>query len=142
MIFRELIQGSFGILMFQKCQVCIILTFKAFPIKSICFTIQGLNTHKHPLDASKHHKHTYTPLLCSQKPTPVISGQFSTTTNTNRHQATPTDVPRHPKRLFGDVGLFRFTSKGVLCFLLVSDGVCQCLMLSGGSGCGEGLRSF
>ena len=48
MIFRELIQGGFGILMFQKCHVCGILPFEAFPIKSICFTIQRQNTQKHP----------------------------------------------------------------------------------------------
>ena len=35
----------------------------------------------------------YTSLICSQKPLPVISGQFKTTTDTNRNQATPTDVP-------------------------------------------------
>ena len=54
--------------------------------------------------------------------------------HTNRHRATPTDVPRHPKGLFGDVWPFRLTSKGVLWCLLVSDGVCQCLMLSGDVG--------
>ena len=77
-----------------------------------------------PLDASKPHKRTYTPLLCSQKPPQVISGQFSTTTDINRHQATLTDVPRHPKRLLEDVWLFRKTSNGVLWCLFVSDGVC------------------
>ena len=48
MIFRELLLGGFGILMFQKCQGGGILTFKAFPIKGICCTIQGLNTQIHP----------------------------------------------------------------------------------------------
>ena len=33
---------------FKKCRVCGILPFGAFPIYSICFTIQGLNTQKHP----------------------------------------------------------------------------------------------
>ena len=47
-----------------------------------------------PSDASKPHKHTYKPLICSHKPPPVISGQFSTTIDTKRHQTTPTDVPR------------------------------------------------
>ena len=32
MIFRKLIKGGFGILMFQKCQVWGILPFEAFPI--------------------------------------------------------------------------------------------------------------
>ena len=48
MIFRELIQGGFGILMFQNCQVCEILPPEAFPILSICYTIQGLSTPIHP----------------------------------------------------------------------------------------------
>ena len=32
MIFKELFLGGFGILMFQKCHVCGILPFEAFPI--------------------------------------------------------------------------------------------------------------
>ena len=31
-MFRELLKGGFGILMFQKCQVCGILPFEAFAI--------------------------------------------------------------------------------------------------------------
>ena len=42
MTFRELLKGSFGIFLFQKCQVCGILPFGVFPIY---FTLQGLNTH-------------------------------------------------------------------------------------------------
>ena len=76
-----------------------------------------------PLDASKPRKRTYTPLalLCSQ--------------NRHRHQATLTDVPRHPKRLFENV--FRMTSNGVLWCLLVSVSVSCCLEMWGGC-----LRSF
>ena len=55
--------------------------------------------------------------------TPVISGQFSTTRDTNRHQATPTDVPRHPKRLFEDVWPLK-------CRFMVSFGVWWCLLVS------------
>ena len=35
MIFRELLEGGFGILMFQNCQVCENLPLGAFPIYSI-----------------------------------------------------------------------------------------------------------
>ena len=82
-----------------------------------------------PLDASKPHKHTHTPLLCSQKPPPVNLGQFRATTDTNWHPATPTDVPRHPKRLFEDVWPFRLTSNGICWCLLGSDGVWWCLLV-------------
>ena len=63
----------------QWCPVCRILSFGVF-----------FSNIEHLLHASKH---TYTSLLCSQIPLPVISGQFRTTTDTNRNQATPTDVP-------------------------------------------------
>ena len=43
MIFRELIKGGFGILMFQKCQVWGILPFEAFLIYSICICICCIN---------------------------------------------------------------------------------------------------
>ena len=77
MIFREIIEGGFGIFMDQWCQVCRILSSGVF------------SNIEHLLHASKH---TYTSLLCSQKPLPFILGQFKTTTDTNRNQATPTDV--------------------------------------------------
>ena len=101
-----------------------------FCLSKLCYTIQGLKHSYTPLDAFKPHKHTYTPLLCSQKHPPVISGQFRTTRDTNRHQVRPTDTNRPPKRLFEDVWPFRLTSNGVLWCLLVSDGLCECLMLS------------
>ena len=48
MLFKELLLGGFGILMFQKCHVCGNLPFGAFPINAICFAIQGLSNHIHP----------------------------------------------------------------------------------------------
>ena len=87
MIFRELLMGGFGILMFQKCRVCIILTFKAFPIKSICFTIQGLNTHIHPQthpNLTNIHTHYCYALKLSWD----NSGQKRYNRDTNRHPAT------------------------------------------------------
>ena len=83
-----------------------------------------------PLDAFTPHKHTYTSPVCSQTPSSGISGHFRTTTDTNRHQTTPTDVARHPKRVFKDVWLFMLTSNVVCWRLLVSNDVLYCLMLS------------
>ena len=74
--------------------------------------------------------HTYTSLKCSQTPPSGFSGHFRTTTDTNRHQTTPTDVARHPKRVFKDVWLFMLTSNVVCRRLLVSNDVLYCLMLS------------
>ena len=74
-----------------------------------------------PLDTSKPHKHTYSSSICSQTPPPGISGQIRTPSDSNRHQTTPTDFPRHPKRPFKDVR----------CFVLTWNGVCWCLLVSG-----------
>ena len=49
MVFRDLRQGGFGILIFQKCQVDVILPIVDIPILSICCSIEGLNSHIHHL---------------------------------------------------------------------------------------------
>ena len=122
--------------MFQKCQVRGVLPFQAFPIQSICCTIQGIKTlklpNKHPNPINIHTLHPYVHnhlLQVSQD----NSGQEQTPTETNRHQTTPTDGPRHPKRLFKDAWRLLFTLNcfpGVCWCLLVSDGIFQCPMLS------------
>ena len=68
-----------------------------------------------------------------------ISGQFRTTTDTNRNQQTPRDGPRHPKRLFKDVWRLMLTLNGICWCLLVSFGawrrlfsVLWCLEMRGG----------
>ncbi len=48
-----------------------------------------------PLDASKPHKNTYSSSICSQTPSPGISGQIRTTADTIRLQQTPNDTKRH-----------------------------------------------
>ena len=62
--------------------------------------------------------------ICPQTPPPGIWRQFRTTTDTNRHQMTPTGGPRLPKRLFKDVWRLGLTSNGICWCLLLSDGVC------------------
>ena len=91
MIFRELLLGGFGILMFQKCQGGGILTFEAFPIKSICCAIQGLNTQIHPQMHQTLHvsiKSTQIPFKKLLKHPTQISRQHETLTDTIRHQKT------------------------------------------------------
>ena len=90
-----------------------------------------------PLDTFKPYKHTYTLPKCSQTPPSGISGHFRTTTDTNRHQTTPTDVAKHPKRLFKDVWQFMLSSIFVCWCLMTSFTVLCCLQMS--EGC---LRSF
>ena len=85
------------------------------------FASTRLNHSYTSLDASEPHKHTYTPMLCSQKPPLAILGQFRTTTDTNWHQASPIDVPRYPKslRMFGRSGWHQMPFAGVWWCLLV-----------------------
>ena len=76
--------------MFQNCQVCDIMPFGAFPIKSICSTKQGLIT---PLQPYKHSnlKNIHTQMLSFIHLLQVsrgISGQQQTPNKTNR----PTEV--------------------------------------------------
>ena len=98
---------------------------------------------KTPLYASKPHKHTYTSPICSQCPPPGISGQFRTTTDTNRHQTTPTDGPRHSKRLFKDAWRLLLTLNGICWSLLESFGVWRRLLVSYGVWrCEEGVWGF
>ena len=65
------------------------------------------------------------------------SSYLRTIQDKNVTTETRTDIqrhPTHPKRLFEDVWPFRLTSNGGCCCILVPDGVCQCLMLSGDLG--------
>ena len=102
MIFRELLLGGFGILMFQKCQVSGNLTFKACPINSICCTIQGLNTQIHPQMHQTLHvsiNSTQIPFEKLLKHPPQISRQHETLTDTIRHQkTTATTIWCQPER--------------------------------------------
>ena len=82
-----------------------------------------------PWVTSKPYKHFFSCInicidICTQTPPPGISRQFRPTTDTNRHQMTPTGGPRLPKRLFKDVWRLGLTSNGICWCLLVSDGVC------------------
>ena len=112
--------------MFQKCQVCIILTFKAFPIKSICFTIQGLNTHIHPwthpnlTNIHIHHCYALRNLLklCWDN-----SGQKRYNRDTNRHPAT-SQTPK--KAVWGCVAV----QVDIKWWLLLSFGAWWCLLVS------------
>ena len=45
---------------------------------------------------------------------------LGTLQNNNRHQTTPTDVSRHPKKFFADVWRFMMTLNGVCWSLIVS----------------------
>ena len=62
---------------------------------------------------------------------------LGTLQDNNRHQTTPTDVAKHPKRLFKDVWQFMLTSIFVCWCLMTSFTVLCCLQMS--EGC---LRSF
>ena len=82
------------------------------------------------IHVSKPHKHTHTPLICSQKPPPVISGQFRTTTL----QQILTDTQNGCLRMCGR-------------HQMVVAGVFWCLMVSVSVSChlemwGRCLRSF
>ena len=68
--------------------------------------------------------------ICPQTPPPGISRQFRTTTDINRHQTTPRDIPRHPKRLFKDVWRLMLISNGVCWCPMVSDDIFYSHMLS------------
>ena len=115
--------------MFQKCQVRGILPFGAFPIQGISCTIQGqhtqihLKTHSSPTNIHTLHLYALRHLLqVSQDKW----GQQQTPTDSNRHQRTTTDFPRHPKRPFKDVWQFVLTWNGVCWCLLVSYVVWRC----------------
>ena len=79
-----------------------------------------------PLDVSKPHKHTYTSPISRDD----LGQQYYTHTHTYTAY-TPTDVPRHPIRLFEDVWRFMLTLNGVCWCVSVSSGVFNYLMLSG-----------
>ena len=129
MIFRERIQGGFGIWIFQKCQVHGILPFGVVPIQGISCTMHGLNTHihpqTHPNPTNIHTLHLYA-LRHLLQVSQDKSGQQQTPSDSNRHQTTPTDFPRHPKRPFKDVRRFVLTWNGVCWCLLVSYVVWRC----------------
>ena len=103
------------------------------------FAFQSFSNIEHLLHHTRR-KHSYTPIRRIQTSQTyihtivmlletfssnlkVILGQFRTTTDTNRHQATPTsDVLRHPKRLFEDVSCVA-VQVDIKWHLLVSFGV-------------------
>ena len=69
---------------------------------------------------------------------------LGTIQDNNRHQQTPRDSPKHPKRQFEDVWLFRLTLNGICWCVLLSFGVWRrrrsvlwCLEMRGGC-----LRSY
>ena len=121
--------------MFQKCEVHGVLPFEEFPLQSICCNIQGLNTpklhyiHPNPINMHTLHPYDHNHLLHISL---ANSGQQQTATETNRHQMTPTDGTRHPKRLFKDAWRLLLTLNGICWCLLVSDDVFQCPMVSYG----------
>ena len=86
-----------------------------------------------PLDASKPHKHTYIHTLhCSALRcyAPVISGQFRTTTDTNRNQ-------KGCLRICGRSGWHRMMVADFFCCLMAFVSVSCCMGMWGGY-----LRSF
>ena len=97
---------------------------------------------KTPLHTSKPHKHTYTSPICSQSPPPGVSGQFRTTTDTNRNQQTPDDTNRRTqapqKAVQGsvaapvDIEWHLLESVGVFWCLTASFSVLWCLEMWGG----------
>ena len=125
--------------MFQKYQVCGIFAFRSLS------NIEHLLHHTRPAVQCSALIYTFTRIQTSQtylhtivqKPYPVISGQFRSTTDTNRRQVTPTDVLRHRKILFEDVWPFMLTSNGIWWCLVVSTSDSCCLEMWGGC-----MRSF
>ena len=68
------------------------------------------------------------------------SGQQQTPIETNKHQTTPTDGPRHPKRLFKEAWRLLLTLMGICWCFLVSFGVWPRLLASYGVlRCEEGV---
>ena len=103
-----------------------VLPFEEFPIQSICCNIQGLNSpkllyiHPNPINIHTLYPYDHIHLLHVSQDN---SGQQQTQTETNRHQMTPTDGTRHPKRLFKDAWRLLLTLNGICWCLLVSDDV-------------------
>ena len=79
--------------------------------------------------------------ICLQSPPPGgNSGQQQTPKEANRHQTTPTDGPRHPKRLFKEAWRLLLTLNGICWCLFVSFGVWRRLLVSYGVWrCEEGV---
>ena len=94
------------------------------------FASTRLNHSYTSLDASKPHKHTYTPMLCSQKPPPVV---LRTIQDNNRYQQTPSITNRCPQisEKAEDLWPFRFTSNAVCWCLMVPVSVSCCLEMWG-----------
>ena len=97
----------FGV--FQKCQMCGIFPYAAFAFAALYIYIRS--------------GHSYTPLThprapqtlhpCSLTPFPDIPGQFRITTDTNRHQTTPTNVLRGCVAVHVDIEWSLLESVGV-----------------------------
>ena len=113
-------------MMFQKCQVCGILPFEAFPIKSICFTIQGLTC----INTLRCTKTLHMSINSTQVPSEKLLRHHPTSPDNMRHSQTPSDTKRHLKTPF-DVNVNGHTSSNSLFGCLgVSVGVTWCLLLS------------
>ena len=113
-------------MMFQNCQVCEFCLSELFQYRAFATQFKALTpfytlTHIQTLQIYIH----FTQMLSD-----TSFRYLGTTTDTNRHQRTPTDVARHPKRLFKDLWRFMLTSNGVCRGLMVSNDVPYCLMLS------------
>ena len=110
--------------------MCGILPSEAFPIQSICCTIQGLNTHIHPqMHRNLTHAHKQrSDTLWETPETP--SPHLQTTWYTNRHHQAPSDPKGHQQMPF-DVNLNGHTSSNSLFWCLgTSVGVAGCQFVS------------
>ena len=123
MIFRELIQGGFGILMFQNCQVCEFCRLELFQYRAFAAPFKALTL----LYTLRRIQPLQTYINFNQRLPDTSSRYPGTLQDNNRHQTTPADVARHRKRLFKDMWQIILTSNGVCWRLTVSDDVLYCL---------------
>ena len=121
--------------MFQKFQVRGVLPFEAFPILSICCTIQGLNTPKHPymhpnpINIHTLHPYAHNALLQVSRDN---LGQQQTPTDTKRHQQTVPSTPKGCSRMRGGSCWHWMAFAGVFWCLTASFSVLWCLEMWGG----------
>ena len=128
--------------MYQKCQLSGILTFKAFPIKSICCTIQGLNTQIHPqmhrnlTHANKQHSDTLWETPETSYPhlqtTWHTDGAWWCLLDPKRHQQMPFDVNLNVHTSWNNLFGCHGRSVGVAGCQFVSVVVLNCPKITGG----------
>ena len=117
-----------------------ILPFQVFPIKSICCTLQGLNTPKHlnthpnPINIHTLHPYAHNHLLQVSRDN---SGQQQTPTDTKRQSQAPQKTIWGCVAVQADIGWHLLVSIGVFRCLTASFSVLWCLKMWGGC-----LRSF